>query len=144
MCLNRDVNMYDNNGLLSIGDIVSIIPAIGTLYNLIVTPKGAKKSDYRIEISKKLCDDLGCEAAELACTTKIESQKASYLGIYVATTGVHEIIDAVTIVAIKHPYVLAFFGIDAVVDFLTSLAKIGYIDKGAEEAMKDCDCCRFK
>ncbi|MDT8388980.1 MAG: hypothetical protein RRC34_00540 [Lentisphaeria bacterium] len=103
---NASLNKTDFLGLLSVGDVISLLPGLGTLYNAVVAPKGSNPSDYSIDISKKLCCELGSEGAELDCQKSIQLQIAKYEGKYVALTTVHALTDAVVGLLAKHPIVL--------------------------------------
>jgi len=140
---NASLNQVDCLGLLRIGDIISLIPGIGTIYNAIVDPKGSAVDDYTLNISKESCCELGDVAAALKCTESIALQVASYELQYNGLLLGHGILDAVVGLLAKHPVVIGIVGADAVVDMLITFKKIEKIGDAGTEAEKNCDCSLY-
>ncbi|MFA6913480.1 MAG: RHS repeat-associated core domain-containing protein, partial [Proteiniphilum sp.] len=142
--LNSPLSQVDYLGLFSIGDIISIVPVIGTIYNAIVSPNGSNPRDYTINISRKSCCELGNAAAELKCVESIVLQVASYELQYHGMYLAHDLADIVVSLLAPHPIAIAIFGVDGIVDTLISFKKMGKIGEAREKAKSQCNCSLFR
>ena len=140
---NTPLNQVDYLGLLSIGDIIALIPGIGTIYNLIVDPQGSNVSDYTINISRKSCCELGSDAAELQCIKSIVSQVSVFEAKYIYFMYSHDLVDAVVGLLVSNPIAYVIVGVDSLIDTLISLNKIEKIGEAGNEAKKKCDCSLY-
>jgi RHS repeat-associated protein len=138
------LNQTDYLGLLSIGDIISLIPRIGTIYNAIVDPKGSDVGDYTINISKETCCELTDAVAEFQCTQSIAVQVASYELQYNGLLAGHALLDVVAGLLARHPIAYLIVGADAILDMLITFSKIDKIGDAGAEAAKKCDCRLYK
>jgi RHS repeat-associated protein len=138
---NSPVNFVDPRGESTLKVILSLIPILGTIYNLVTRPKGSKASDYTVSLSN--CD-IDRVLAEETCKANISIQAASYQLQNNALNLAHELIDAFVGLLAKVPIAILVLAIDAVVD-LGAWAK-GYaaINAGSEAAKKDCKCSPAK
>ena len=132
---NDGVSKWDMLGLDS-GDfwsLVSVIPFLGTLYNIIVSPPGAQVDHYKIVLS-------GCEIdrvlGESECKQNIANQEAAYKLQYWGLNIVHEVLDGF---GCASPWMPGFV-IDGAIDFLVSLYKTERISDAADKARRACVC----
>ena len=129
---NNPIMLIDPLGK-SVWDIIQIIPGLGTLYNLIVSPTGSHDSDYTINIDACLCKTDASEAMR-KCKADVDLQAAGYLGTYWALNIPHEVIDAFA------GFIHWGFWVDAVVDLYLSLWKSSWIDDAGNRAKNKCVC----
>ena len=135
---NQPIQRVDLNGQSLVGDVFSLLPIIGTVYNARVTPAGAKVSDYTVSLTG--CD-LDKQAAQDRCRKKIGIQQAKYVAGYVALNLAHEVIDGFAMVATTSTVLgPIIFGVDAAVDLAISGYKIGKINDAAAAAAAQCVC----
>jgi hypothetical protein len=129
---------------MSIGDIISLSPVIGTLYNAIVDPKGSDIGDYIINISSQLCCELGDSVAELKCKKSVSFQVASYELQYNGLFFGHSLVDAVFGYLAVHPIARIVFGVDAIVDMLITFRNVERIGDAGRHAANKCNCELYK
>jgi len=135
MLKNRGLANADLLGLSTFWDVVSTLPFFGTLYNIIVSPAGAKVSDYTIVIDSSMCELDPAQAVE-DCKNNVGTQQASYIANYAALNILHEVLDGFGSIA---PWAPAFW-IDSAVDFFVSLYKTSRIIVAADSAKLKCVC----
>jgi hypothetical protein len=119
----------------TIGQIIDVIPIIGTFKNLFFPPNGIDPADYNVKMDLNLCE-ADPEAAKIECQKGIRSQLATKIGPYIATMLVHDFIDVSFTLITKN----AWWLLDGAIDSLISMQRISKMIEAANDAMNGCNC----
>jgi len=130
--LGNSLNLIDPMGM----NAISYIPVIGTVYNLLASPKGANINDYNIPM---VCEDD--PTSILRCKQDVSNQAGKYAGDYTSTHLGRGVISASVGAAalLVNPVLGAFFMLDAAVNTGISFYKLSLIHEAASQAARLCE-----
>ena len=130
---NKGSSNNKSNNLIPPGTVVSLIPFVGTFYNMCVSPNGSDLSYYDTTLH---LDDPP-EYQSVLAQQRISLQEAGYITNYWAPTVIHEIIDgfAAVFTGAVGSFPLTFaFAVDGIADLSTGFYKHGRIVSAASTA----------
>ncbi|WP_158247147.1 RHS repeat-associated core domain-containing protein [Geothermobacter hydrogeniphilus] len=143
---SNPINNFDNFGLNVVTDVISVVPIIGTIQNLIVAgldlSDGANVSDYVIDVPVMSSEDIVSDYYVDRCKESIKNQALAYQVQAQKMMWVHGGVDVVgmaVVLGVGGAVPALVLAVDGLVDMMATGEIIEDIGEAAIKASKKCE-----